>query len=334
MAECDSTPLQAGPYVWQTYKEVYDFAIRLGSAMRSRGVNPVSPYSYTPRTLELMGSHFLGDRCGIYGPNCPEWITTMEVHPYCANAVEFIINHVEVSVAFVQENKLPTVSTHFYCTIVSFGKISSTQKKEAEELGVSCFSWEEFSQLGSLDCELSPKQKSDICTIMYTSGTTGDPKGLLMAGFIQPQKTHRWYQQNLDILVYRCDIGELQPNGAMKIIDRKKNIFKLSQGEYIAVENLENTYSRCPLITSIWVYGNSFESFIVAIVVPDKQALEDWAARNNETDDFKSLCKNPKARKFILDELNATAQKHKVYIHLTLLYRALIIASSLRLLIN
>lgn len=37
--------LQAGSYVWLTYQEAYDAAIRMGSAMRSRGVNPVSATS-------------------------------------------------------------------------------------------------------------------------------------------------------------------------------------------------------------------------------------------------------------------------------------------------
>lgn len=48
------------------------------------------------------------------------------------------------------------------------------------------------------------------------------------------------------------------------------------------------------------------------MVVPERKALEDWATNNNESGDFKSLCNNMKARKYILDELNSTAKKHQV----------------------
>lgn len=50
------------------------------------------------------------------------------------------------------------------------------------------------------------------------------------------------------------DIGEWQPDGSMKVIDRKKNIFKLSQGEYVAVENLENIYGLVPAVDEVFFF--------------------------------------------------------------------------------
>lgn len=533
---------KAGDYVWQTYEEVYQKVIKIGAAIRSFGVKP-------------------GGHCGIYGSNCPEWVMAMQAcssQGICyvplydtlgPNAVEFILDHAEISIAFVQASKiksllaiLPKCTAHIKA-IVSFGDVTNELKREVEQLRVSCFSWEEFSTMGTETQDISRKQKDDICTIMYTSGTTGDPKGVIITnraiiagvmttenlleltdkvvseddsyfsylplahifdqvienycifkgasiGFWQgdirylmedvqvmkptifcgvPRVYDRIYTGiNLKIqsggligkqifqyaynyklanlrkgfkqheaspffdkivfskikeglggrirlmlsgaaplprhieefmrvtgccalaqgygLTESCagcftsianifsmigtvgppvtaiqarlesipemgydalsnvprgeiclrghtlfsgyykrpdlteevfsdgwfhtgDIGEWQPDGTMKIIDRKKNIFKLSQGEYVAVEVLESAYVQSPLVTSVWVYGNSFESFLVAVVVPEKQAIEDWAALNNKTSDFAELCNDPKARRYIQDELNKTGKK-------------------------
>ncbi|XP_020100489.1 long chain acyl-CoA synthetase 4-like [Ananas comosus] len=533
-------------YEWLSYKQVYDIVMRVGASIRSCGVEQ-------------------GGRCGIYGANCPEWIISMEAcnaHGiYCvplydtlgAGAVEFIICHAEIQIAFVEEKKIVEVlktfptTTKLLKTIVSFGKITLQQKEEVEKHGLSIYSWDEFLLLGeNLQFYLPKTKKTDICTIMYTSGTTGDPKGVLISnesiitliagvdrnlhcvneqtgdddvylsylplahifdrvmeelfifngasigfwrgdvkllfediaalkptvlsavprvldriysgmqskistgGFLKKTLFNLAYKYKLhnmrkgskqdeaapliDKLIFNkikqglggnlrlilsgaaplaanvetylrvvtcahvvqgygltetcagtfvslpndlsmigtvgppvpnvdvrlesvpemeydalaavprgeiCvrgktlfsgyhkredltnevmidgwfhtgDIGEWQPDGCLKIIDRKKNIFKLSQGEYVAVENLENIYGLLPEIDMIWIYGNSFESFLVAVVNPNQQALEHWAEQNGVSGDFSTLCENPKAKEYILGELTKTAKANKL----------------------
>ncbi len=50
------------------------------------------------------------------------------------------------------------------------------------------------------------------------------------------------------------------------------------------------------MVDQIWVYGNSYESTLVAIVVPDKKQLMGWAQENGAGSDFKAVCQKPEVR--------------------------------------
>ena len=83
------------------------------------------------------------------------------------------------------------------------------------------------------------------------------------------------------------DIGVILPNGALKVIDRKKNIFKLSQGEYIAAEKLEILFSKSPLIKQIFVYGDSLQAYLVTIVIPEKdEVLKEFPDQSSNYEEF------------------------------------------------
>ena len=98
---------------------------------------------------------------------------------------------------------------------------------------------------------------------------------------------------DMDGWVHTGDIGMFLPDGTLKIIDRKKNIFKLSQGEYIIPEKVEQALTGSTLISQAFVYGDSFQHFLVAILVPEFSHLNKWAANNGlPTDNQAALLAN------------------------------------------
>ncbi|OMJ84629.1 hypothetical protein SteCoe_14221 [Stentor coeruleus] len=112
------------------------------------------------------------------------------------------------------------------------------------------------------------------------------------------------------------DVGVLLPhNKALKIIDRKKNFFKLSQGEYVAAEKVENAYLKSYFVSQIFVYGDSLQYYLVAIVVPEETYIrKHWAHDNgyNPEASFEDICQDPRLKLKIMEDMAKYAKEDKL----------------------
>ncbi|XP_030549450.1 long chain acyl-CoA synthetase 1-like isoform X2 [Rhodamnia argentea] len=535
-----------GPYAWKSYEDVYGEVLHIGSALRASGAEP-------------------GSRVGIYGANCPQWAMAMEAcsaHSLVCvplydtlgpGAVNFILDHAEISRVFVQDKKAKELlnpdclSAQKLKSIICFTSLAEDEKEKAVRSGTIPYTWDEFLHMGKKNpSDVLPPRPFDICTIMYTSGTSGDPKGVVLThesltafvrgidlfleqfedkmtvddvylsflplahildraieeyflhkgasiGYyhgdlnalrddlmeLKPtffagvprvfERIHesikvaldelnpvrRWifdllYRHKLhwmnlgykqkeasplaDFLAFRkvkaklggrlrllvsggaplsseieeflrvtscafvvqgygltetcgpttlgfpdeisligsvgavsvynemrleevpdmgynplgnrpcgeiCvrgktvfseyyknpeltresmkdgwfhtgDIGEILPNGIIKIIDRKKNLVKLSQGEYVALEYLENVYGVAAIVEDVWVYGDSFKSMLIAVVAPHEENTRKWAVANGYVGSFTELCSLNQLKEQVLAEFRDIAQRNKL----------------------
>ena len=110
------------------------------------------------------------------------------------------------------------------------------------------------------------------------------------------------------------DIGELGEHNILKITDRKKEIFKLSTGKYVAPQLVENKFKESPFIDQLMVVGEG-EKFAAAIISPDFEVLHKWAANNNVTyRDNIDLIENAKVLDRFqkeVDRINTTLGRHR-----------------------
>jgi long-chain acyl-CoA synthetase len=121
------------------------------------------------------------------------------------------------------------------------------------------------------------------------------------------------------------DIGEIDPDGMLRITDRKKDLFKTSGGKYIAPTAIEGTFKAiCPYASNFLVIGNE-RNFCVALVVIDPDQATDWAKANDmEGAAYADIVKAPAFQAIIsghIDELNSrlnrweTIKKHVILDH-------------------
>ncbi|XP_031629734.1 long-chain-fatty-acid--CoA ligase 4 isoform X1 [Contarinia nasturtii] len=109
------------------------------------------------------------------------------------------------------------------------------------------------------------------------------------------------------------DIGEVHPDGVLKIIDRKKDLVKLQAGEYVSLGKVEAELKTCAVVENICVYGDPSKQFTVALVVPNPKHLKELAIKQGVPDaEFEQLCSSPVMEKAVIKELAEHARKCKL----------------------
>jgi long-chain acyl-CoA synthetase len=105
------------------------------------------------------------------------------------------------------------------------------------------------------------------------------------------------------------DLGRLDEDGFLYITGRKKEIYKLENGKYVAPAPLEERITLSPFIAQAFVHGDN-KPYNVALLVPDKVALENWAKEKSLSGD---LLHHPSVRELLASELARLSADWKGY---------------------
>ncbi|WP_348540919.1 carboxylic acid reductase [Streptomyces sp. SAI-041] len=120
---------------------------------------------------------------------------------------------------------------------------------------------------------------ADVPELGYYTSDVPHPRGELL---IRAETITPGYYKRPDVTasVFDADgfyhTGDIMAETApdqLVYLDRRNNVLKLAQGEFVTVSHLETTFATSPLIRQIYVHGNSERAHLLAVIVPTEDAL-------------------------------------------------------------
>lgn len=129
---------------------------------------------------------------------------------------------------------------------------------------------------------------ADVPELGYFSTDKPYPRGELL---VKPSRFMGGYYKRPDLTAEKMDadgyyatgdvMAELGPDHLI-YVDRRNNVIKLSQGEFVAISRLEALYVHSPAIRQIFIHGTSERAYLVAVIVPDEDLVARLGAQGGQ----------------------------------------------------
>ena len=165
-----------------------------------------------------------------------------------------------------------------------------------------------------------------VADMEYTVDDKPFPRGeLLIRGpcvfreyFKNPEETAKAFTE--DGWFKTGDIASIDELGRFQIIDRRKNVLKLAQGEYVSPERIEGVLlSGCNYLAQAFVHGDSLQTFLVAIAGVQPDIFAPYASKvlnsgisPTDIEAIRAACTNEKVKAAVLKDLDKVSRRNKL----------------------